>query len=253
MAYPAKIFIVPYRDRARDKELFLKQIKILLADDTEPYEIYFSHQCDKRHFNRGAVKNIGFLAMKQKYPSAYTDITFVFHDVDTWPCKKGLLDYNTSKGVVKHFYGYNFALGGMFSIKGGDFEKSKGFPNFWGWGLEDNKLNDRCLEAGLTIDRSVFYHIRDPRIVRTFDGFYRTISKRDGIVYKHETPDDMNALTQLKWHLQNEFIQILSFECSMKHDEQTYAPLNISINSRIPVPKAQLYRRSWKMFSSLKV
>ena len=151
---------------------------------------------------------------------------------------------------MKHYYGYKFTLGGIFSIKGEDFEKSKGFPNFWGWGLEDNKINQRCLDAGLTIDRSCFYPIRDPRIVRTFDGFYRTISKRDSIVYKYETPDDMNALTQLKWKLHNEFIHILSFDCQMKHDEQIYVPLNVSKSSLIPVPT--VYRRNWKMFKSLK-
>ncbi len=71
-----RIFIIPYRDRLSDKERFLSEMKTLLAD-TEPYEIYFAHQYDQRPFNRGAMKNIGFLAMKAKYPEEYKEMTLL--------------------------------------------------------------------------------------------------------------------------------------------------------------------------------
>ena len=93
-------------------------MKYILEDVSYPYEIYFSHQCDKRDFNRGAMKNMGFLAIKDKYPDNYKNITFVFNDVDTMPYTKDLFDCNTKKGVVKHFYGFDFSLGGIFSITG---------------------------------------------------------------------------------------------------------------------------------------
>ena len=87
---PKKVFIVPYRNRIQHKFFFSKYMQFILEGETD-YEIYFSHQCDARSFNRGATKNIGFLAMKQKYPNHYKDITFIFNDVDTMPYKKNLI------------------------------------------------------------------------------------------------------------------------------------------------------------------
>ena len=254
-APPERVFIIPYRDREKDKELFIKNMTELLGEDNTPC-IFFAHQCDNRPFNRGAMKNIGFLAVKSKYPNDYKNITFIFHDVDTWPSNKGMIDYSTTHGVVKHYYGYKFALGGMFAIKGTDFEKSRGFPNFWGWGIEDNVMNDRCLAAGLRIDRSNFYDINDTRIVRSFDGFSRIISKRDSFVYKHETPDDLNALKNVNFRFANEnddnitMIQITNFQGSMNPNDQQYKPIDIRTTKKLIVPKASEFRRDWKMFKS---
>jgi hypothetical protein len=84
---PKRVFIVPYRNRAQQKFFFSKYMSFLLEDSTD-YEIYFSHQCDARTFNRGAIKDIGFLAVKNKYPAHYKDITFIFNDIDTVPFNK---------------------------------------------------------------------------------------------------------------------------------------------------------------------
>ena len=104
MSIPTRVFIVPYRSRPNQKEEFLKNMKVLLEDLTERYEIYFAHQCDSRPFNRGAMKNLGFIAIKNKYPHNYKDITFIFNDVDTFPGEKGMIDYITTPGIVKHYY-----------------------------------------------------------------------------------------------------------------------------------------------------
>ena len=123
---PKIVFIIPYRNRENDKIHFEVYIKYLLEDfNKDDYEIYYSHQNDSRAFNRGAVKNIGFIAMRDKYPDDYKNIVFVFNDIDILPIRKDLLNYYTTKGVVKHFYGFNYALGGIFSITGYDFEKIK--------------------------------------------------------------------------------------------------------------------------------
>ena len=174
---PKKIFIVPYRNRVQHKFFFCKYMSYILENE-EDYEIFFSHQCDARTFNRGATKNIGFIAARNKYPNHYKDITFIFNDVDTIPFAK-IFDYETTHGVVKHYYGFKYTLGGIVVIKGGDFERTNGYPCFWGWGMEDNALQKRCDKIGLVTDRSVFYNIGSPEILQLFDGISRIISKKD--------------------------------------------------------------------------
>ena len=175
--YPKRVFVVPYRDRIQQKFFFCKQMEFILEGQTD-YEILFVHQCDARNFNRGAMKNIGFLAIKEKYPDSYKDISFIFNDVDTLPFHK-LFDYETTEGVVKHYYGFETALGGIVVLKGSDFELMNGYPNYWGWGMEDACLQKRCLAYGLKIDRSNFYTIGSPEILQLFDGVSRLVSRRD--------------------------------------------------------------------------
>ena len=184
---PKKIFIVPYRNRPEQKFFFCKYMKFLLEHTTD-YEIYFSHQTDKRSFNRGATRNIGFLAMKAKYPNHYKEITFVFNDLDTIPFNR-IFDYDTQIGVVKHYYGFTHSLGGIVVFKGADFEKINGYPNFWSWGREDTCLQKRCQKAGISINRKDFYKIGSPEILQLFDGVGRIINTRD----PHKLDDDVGA------------------------------------------------------------
>ena len=195
---PKRIFIVPYRNRIQQKFFFSKYMSFILEDKND-YEIYFSHQCDARTFNRGAIKNIGFIAVKNKYPEHYKDITFIFNDVDTLPFHK-IFDYETSPGVVKHYYGFKYALGGIVVMKGGDFEKTNGFPGFWGWGMEDNVLQKRCEAVGLKIDRSIFHNIGSPEILQLFDGISRIISKKDPWRGENDNGiDGLTTISQLKY------------------------------------------------------
>jgi hypothetical protein len=200
---PKLIFIVPYRDRIQEKQHFSVYMKYIMEDyNKDDYEIYYSHQLDNRPFNRGATKNIGFLAMKQKYPNDYYNITFVFNDIDTVPIKKNTFNYITTQGVVKHFYGFNFALGGIFSIVGSDFEKCNGFPNNWGWGMEDNAINDRVLLNEITIDRQQFYPRNTKEVLHLYDTPLRVINNKEPENYlKKNLNDNLSNIHELSFNI----------------------------------------------------
>jgi hypothetical protein len=199
---PQKIFIIPYRNRIQHKFFLSKYMTFLLEDEAPGnYEIYFSHQSDTRPFNRGAVKNIGFLAMKNKYPAHYKDMTFIFNDVDTMPFDK-IFNYDTHHGVVTHLYGFNFALGGIVIFKGADFEKINGYPNYWGWGMEDNVLQQRCLKYGVQIDRGQFVSIGCQDVLQLFDGIKRIVVRNALQDAKHDNGiDGIRTIRGLRYEI----------------------------------------------------
>ena len=200
---PKLVFIVPYRNRPQHKFFFSNYLTTIM-EGRDDYEIYFSHQCDARAFNRGATKNIGFLAVKEKYPDDYKNITFVFNDIDTIPFSS-IFDYETVSGIVKHFYGFEYALGGIVALNGSDFEAINGFPNFWGWGMEDNVLQKRCEKIGLKIDRSQFFPIGNPNILHLFDGVQRIINRKDPWRATHDDGiDGIRTIHKLQYTINDE-------------------------------------------------
>ena len=258
MNIPKIIFIVPYRNRENEKTHFSNYMKYILEDyDKNDYEIYYSFQNDNRPFNRGATKNIGFIALKNKYINNYKNITFVFNDVDTTPYKKNILNYITKQGNIKHFFGFTFALGGIVSITGADFEKIGGFPNNWGWGFEDNALNDRALKNNIIIDRNTFFHIKSPEIIQIRSSEIRTINNNENIkFYKNQLNKIYNNINNLNYTLDedntynNEFIINISNFTTLTHPKNsTYFNHDVSKSNKIPInsKKYQIVDNRWKM------
>jgi len=173
---PDILIVVPYRDREPQRSAFMKIMPHILEDKN--CRVIFVHQRDKRPFNRGAMKNIGFLWAKMTYPHHYRNITLVFHDIDNMPWHKQQFSYQTRHGWVNHFYGYERALGGIFAIKGADFEQINGFPNIWTWGLEDNILNLRVMKNKKKIMRPQFVSVEkdNSKIIGLWHGWDRLIS-----------------------------------------------------------------------------
>ena len=202
---------------------------------------------DERSFNRGAMKNIGFLYVKNKYPEHYKDITLVFNDVDTMPTKNDLLDYDTKEGIVKHFYGYKFSLGGIVSIKGGDFEKVNGYPNYWAWGYEDNALQGRVLKANLSIDRSQFYEMHNNNIIHLNDTYQRVVNRQEFDRYLDEykytnTNDGIITIHNLVYEEDEpiQFVNVKQFKTAVDENpnlNQIYDLRNGSVPFKNVVPK----------------
>lgn len=232
---PKIVFIVPYRDREKQYIFFKEHMKMVLEDmDPDDYQFIISHQSDTRPFNRGALKNIGFLVVKQKYPYHYKNITLVFNDVDTLPRAKNTFNYQTTRGIVKHFYGFKHALGGIVSITAGDFEMINGFPNFWAWGYEDNVLHKRVLKSSITIDYSDFYPIGTySSIIHVSDGNMREINSGEYTRYIQKTNEGINSIRDLEYNINSEtgFVDIVKFSTGQSPDMSKYREYDLNNGS----------------------
>ena len=227
---PTLVFIVPYRDREPHRKMFESTMKTALLT-APPHKILYLHQKDNRNFNRGAMKNVGFLAVKSMYPTDYQNITLVFNDVDTMPAKDTHLNYETSRGIIKHFYGFDFTLGGIVSITAGDFERVNGFPNFWAWGYEDNLLQMRAKNHGIVIDRSQFYKIGDPHLVHLIDTPIREVNHTEFDRFLQNTTEGINSIIDFKYEVNDEtgFIDVLNFNTTVEEqlDKRTNYDLRL--------------------------
>jgi hypothetical protein len=136
------------------------------------------------------------------------------------PYTKGFFNYETVPGVVKHFYGFTFALGGIASITAGDFERVNGFPNLWAWGYEDNALNQRVIKSSIRIDRTQFYPILHKNVLHLQDGVVRDVNRTEYDTYKFLTPEGVNSITNLQYTINDEtgFVDVTGFSTGRDED-----------------------------------
>lgn len=243
---PKFVFIIPYRDREQQLIFFKRHMKYILEDYFERnYKIIFVHQKDNRSFNCGAMKNIGFLIIKDLFPDSYKNITLVFNDVDTLPFSKGFINYQTNRGVIKHFYGFKHALGGIVSINAGDFEKINGFPNFWAWGYEDNMFQDRAMQNRLVIDRKQFYPFADKNILHFYDGYLKQVNKTEFERYVNHTREGIDSIQNLVYSLNEEsdLYDITEFNTGIEENIKT-TKIHDLHNGTVPFNHIRSNRRS---------
>jgi len=253
---PEIVFIVPYRDRAPQKKVFECVMPSILED--ENYQILFLHQKDTRPFNRGAMKNLGFLYIKDIYPNNYKDIIIVFHDIDFLPYYKNQFNYKTKPNVVKHFFGYKWTLGGIISIVAGDFEKINGFPNIWTWGLEDNVLQKRCKKAGYVPDRSQFLQggKDEGKLITLWHGWERLIdNKIQAKIINESYIDGITIIKNIKYNTEIIsknilMINITNFTTGEKYDLATKNAkiLNTRHNQKFTTYKKTVKKKPMRFF-----
>lgn len=230
-------FIIPYRDRECHKHFFLKYMEYLLEDySIESYEILFCHQNNNLPFNRGAMKNAGFLYIKEKYPENYKNIIFIFNDIDTLPYKKNMFNYDVNSNEIKHFYGFKFALGGIFSIRGEDFEKINGFPGLWSWGWEDTIIQERALNLNMKINRDIFYEYGSKDILHMIDGLIKNVSLKNRDNYKKKNiVDGLNTIKHLQYskNEKTNMLDIVTYINMYEPQDNTVINAKLLLNNKI--------------------
>jgi len=145
---------VPYRNREEHLRQFIPHITNHLKG--YEYEILVIEQTNEKPFNRGSLANIGFLHSNGE--------NFCIHDVDMLPDFANydiphLFDVSHVATNVEQF-GYKMPyekyLGGVTIFRREAFRKINGFNNlYFGWGAEDDDLNNRCELNSLKIFRGV--------------------------------------------------------------------------------------------------
>jgi hypothetical protein len=144
-------FIIPYRNRKGHLDEFIKRFSGFIVNKNIDVQFFVIHQMHPGPFNRGAMKNIGFLEVHKTRP----DGLFIFHDIDLYPTYWGSIDYSANPGEIKHSIGIKGEnLGGICCFWKNEFEQINGFPNYWGWGIEDVTLLYRAKRHNIPINET---------------------------------------------------------------------------------------------------
>ena len=149
------VIILPVRNREENLKEYLEKMIPIFNYQNIDYKIFVIEQSKNNRFNKGKINNIGFLeALKENK----NNTRFLFNDVDNYPLKRDLIDYNTKIKGVHHFFGSPKWLGGFFMTDKNTFQKVNGYSNnYWGWGGEDKDLLHRINSKNIFVDRSVFF------------------------------------------------------------------------------------------------
>lgn len=191
---------VPYRNREAHLRKFIPYMKEYLKG--YDYEILVVEQTQEKPFNRGALANIGFLLTNSD--------TFCIHDVDMLP---ELADYNIPDSFdVSHVatnveqFGYKMPykdyIGGVTVFKREAFRKINGFNNlYFGWGAEDDDLNNRCQLHKLKIFRGVntFSSLPHPKALESKES--KQLHRKNLDILNHWKSHISNGLKNIRYEV----------------------------------------------------
>jgi hypothetical protein len=125
-----------------------------------------------------------------------------------------LIKYETKPGYFRRpiYNGFEGNLGLICSCWKEDFEKTNGFPNYWGWGVEDETLYKRALKCGINIDESNMLNYKDDKKVIN-PNHYRNAEKEraSGIKNKDilnnelKNGENLDGLTNIQYEVISSF------------------------------------------------
>ena len=187
--------VVPYRDREEHLRDFLPHLLDYMDCREISYHIVIAEQEKGLPFNRGAMKNIGFL---QGGPSDYT----CFHDVDylplnadySWTDNPACLALVGAEGRPINVEGSTRRIqlksasffGGAVLMADALFRQVDGYSNdYWGWGFEDTDLARRFDTAGVSCIRrpGVFCPLSHESYGHDADGVMNADAALNRLVY----------------------------------------------------------------------
>ncbi|XP_033736264.1 beta-N-acetyl-D-glucosaminide beta-1,4-N-acetylglucosaminyl-transferase-like [Pecten maximus] len=168
--------IIPYRDRKKHLLQYLNNVLPKLLRQQIDFTIFVIEQSEGSSFNRGLIRNVGFVEAMKSGPFD----CFIFNDVDTiieddrniFYCNPNMVRHMVS-GVDRDGYKlpYYRLVGGIIGFTPEQFQHINGYSNlFFLWGAEDDDLYRRIVGEGLLIERppnpiatiTTLKHVADP-------------------------------------------------------------------------------------------
>ena len=193
--------IVPFRDRAKELEIFLRHMHQFLKSQSIEHVFMIINQIDKHRFNRAALINIGFIES-----CSFVDY-IVMHDIDLLPLNQRELSYRYPEHGPVHLaspeyhpmYHYATYVGGILMISCRDFERINGIsPLYWGWGREDDNFYVRMRRVGMKLSRPTKL---STNTTNTFDHIHdKGVHKRDYARYGQQKEEGNKVRPEMGWN-----------------------------------------------------
>ncbi|XP_061173639.1 beta-1,4-galactosyltransferase 2-like [Saccostrea echinata] len=180
--------IIPYRNREAHLKRLLLNLLPKLKRQLIDFTIYVIEQRENEAFNRGMMRNIGYVEAKKRF--RYD--CYIFNDADTiieddrnlFMCGQDFVHHLVS-GVRRYNYSlpYRGLLGGVIAITDKQMMTLNGYSNmFFVWGGEDDNLFDRFIESKIWFDRTEYQdglvttlaHKKDKKFVSRFRTLMKT-------------------------------------------------------------------------------
>ena len=175
--------VIPYRNRTDQLRTLLHNLHPVLRRQQLEYGIYVIEQALPGIFNKAMCMNIGYIEVTKRHDYNCT----IFHDVDLVPendkniysCPEQPRHLSPYIDQFQYKFPYWTIVGGVMALSKWQFEKMNGYSNlYFGWGGEDDELNQRMMDQKLGVLRYPLEIARYKMIKHTRDSGNSINNKR---------------------------------------------------------------------------